>query len=55
MILLGFKSEMINQRRVTSDEIDEFVNTNNIKYFEISTFENINVDQSFNHLVSSCI
>ncbi len=52
MILLGFKSELINLRRTTGDEIDEFINSKDVKYFEVSTFENQNVDESFNYIVS---
>ena len=55
MALLGFKSELINKRRVTNDQIDEFTSNNNVKYFEISTFENKNIEQSFNYLITNCI
>jgi len=38
MVLLGFKSELINLRRTAVDEIDEFANSKDVKYFEVSTF-----------------
>jgi small GTP-binding protein len=51
VVLLGNKCDLIHERQVTSNEIENFVTMSTIKYFEGSAKERINVDQSFFEVV----
>lgn len=51
VVLLGNKCDLIHERQVTSNEIEQFVKMSSIKYFEGSAKERINVDQSFFEVV----
>ena len=51
VVLLGNKCDLIHERQVTSNEIEQFVKMSSIKYFEGSAKERVNVDQSFFEVV----
>ena len=49
-ILIGSKCDL-NSNLISRDNIDEIVNEYDIKYYEISTFENLNVIESVEYVV----
>lgn len=51
VVLIGNKSDLVEQREVTQEEIDNFTKiNNNIKYFEASAKEGKNIDECFNYI-----
>ena len=51
VVLIGNKSDLTDLREVTQEEIDNFTKANNnIKYFEASAKDGINIDECFNYI-----
>ena len=55
IILVGNKSDLTEQRVVSSEEIDEFAKKYNLKYFEISAKTGTNVENMFNKFTKTII
>ena len=51
VVLVGSKCDLVNDREVTSQQIEEFTKKYNLKYVETSAKQRINVDDSFFTLV----
>ena len=51
IVLVGSKSDMINDRQVTTKQIEEFTKKYNLKYVETSAKQRVNVDDAFFNLV----
>ena len=49
-MLIGCKSDLENERKVTKEEAQELANEMNIEYYEVSSKENINVDFIFERM-----
>ena len=52
IIIGGNKSDLNIKRVITIEEAEEFCNKNNLKYFDISVKDNINIKESFNYLIN---
>ena len=50
VVLIGNKSDLIEEREITEEEINNFVKDNNIKYFETSAKDGKNVDECFYYI-----
>lgn len=51
-IVIGTKSDLKDQRQVSNEEIFNFVNTYHTSYIEISSNDNLNVDQAMEQILS---
>ena len=49
-LLLGNKSDMLNEKRISQEEIDKFCNANDFFYYETSAKLNKNIDDGFSEL-----
>ena len=47
VILIGNKSDLVDKREVTEEEIENFAKDNNIMYFETSAKDGKNIDECF--------
>ena len=47
VVLFGNKCDLVNERKVTKEEIDRFVKKNDLVYFETSAKEKINLEEGF--------
>ena len=47
IVLFGNKCDLVDERKVTKEEIDRFVKKNDIVYFETSAKEKINLEEGF--------
>ena len=47
IVLFGNKCDLVNERKVTKEEIDRFVKKNDLVYFETSAKEKINLEEGF--------
>ena len=47
VILIGNKSDLIDKREVSKEEIEKFIKDNNINYFETSAKDGKNIDECF--------
>lgn len=52
IVLLGNKSDLVNQRKVSQEDIDIFSNKFNLHYFEISTENRENLDNSIIYIAT---
>jgi Ras-related protein Rab-1A len=50
VVLIGNKCDLIEERKVTEEEIETFIKDNNIIYFETSAKDGKNIDESFTHI-----
>ena len=50
-LLIGNKSDLIDQRVITKEEAEKFANEKNICFFETSAKENINLKEAFNKII----
>ncbi len=50
-LLIGNKSDLIDQRVITKEESEKFANEKNICFFETSAKENINLKEAFNKII----
>lgn len=55
VILVGSKLDLYSKRTVNIDEAEQLAASKDIKYFECSSKENINVKEAIDSLVSSII
>jgi Ras-related protein Rab-1A len=55
IIILGNKCEDLNSINVDEKMIGEFKKRTNIEIFKVSAKQNINIDESFNHLIKNSI
>ena len=51
MVLVGNKSDMIDQRAISTEQAHQLATSLGFKYFETSAKDNINVSQTFDSLV----
>ena len=51
MVLVGNKSDITDQRAISTEQAQELATSLGFKYFETSTKVNINVSQTFDSLV----
>ena len=49
-LLIGNKSDLINDRKVDNDEAQKYADINSMDFFETSAKEAINVDECFMHI-----
>jgi GTPase SAR1 family protein len=54
-VIVGTKSDLINERQVENEEIQSFCNQLEIPYFECSSKENKNLEQAFNEILKQII
>lgn len=54
-LLVGNKSDMIKERKVTQEEIDEFSKKNQLKYYETSALNGTNVEKAFKELADQLV
>ena len=47
IVLFGNKCDLVDERKVTKEEIDRFVKENDLVYFETSAKEKINLEEGF--------
>ena len=47
VVLFGNKCDLVNERKVTKEEIDRFIKKNYLVYFETSAKEKINLEEGF--------
>ena len=47
IVLFGNKCDLVNERKVTKEEIDRFIKKNDLVYFETSAKEKINLEEGF--------
>ena len=47
VVLIGNKSDLVNKREVSEEEIEKFAKDNNIMYFETSAKDGKNIDEFF--------
>jgi len=47
IVLFGNKCDLVDERKVTKEEIDRFVKKNDLVYFETSAKEKINLEEGF--------
>ena len=47
VVLFGNKCDLVDERKVTKEEIDRFVKKNDLVYFETSAKEKINLEEGF--------
>ena len=47
VVLIGNKSDLVDKREVTKEEIEKFIKDNNISYFETSAKDGKNIDECF--------
>ena len=47
IVLFGNKCDLVNERKVTKEEIERFVKKNDLVYFETSAKEKINLEEGF--------
>ena len=47
IVLFGNKCDLVNERKVTKEEINRFVKKNDLVYFETSAKEKINLEEGF--------
>ena len=52
MVLAGNKCDMRDARQVFLPEIEEFTHQTNLKYFEVSAKENMNINEVFEELMN---
>ena len=50
VVLIGNKCDLVEERKVTQEEIETFIKDNNIIYFETSAKDGKNIDESFYHI-----
>ena len=50
VVLIGNKSDLVDKRVVTEEEIVKFIKDNNINYFETSAKDGKNIDECFNFI-----
>jgi len=55
MLLVGNKSDLVENRQVTYEEAEELANKLGISVFEASAKDGTNVDQAFYHVVNQAI
>ena len=53
--IIGNNCEKINERQVGIDEIKQFVEKDNYKFFEISSIDKKDIEDSFNEIFSDII
>ena len=47
VVLFGNKCDLVDERKVTKEEIDRFIKKNDLVYFETSAKEKINLEEGF--------
>ena len=47
IVLFGNKCDLVNERKVTKEEIERFIKKNDLVYFETSAKEKINLEEGF--------
>ena len=47
IVLFGNKCDLVDERKVTKEEIDRFIKKNDLVYFETSAKEKINLEEGF--------
>jgi len=52
IILLGNKCDLDNKREVSKEEAEQFAKENNLKYFETSAKNNINIKEGFEEIAN---
>ena len=55
MILFGNKSDIIEERKVSKEEGEQYAKNNKIKFFEVSAKEGTNVNQAFEYLIKDIL
>ena len=55
MILFGNKCDIINDRKVTKEEGEEYAKNNNINFFEVSAKEGTNVNNAFEFFIKDIL
>ena len=53
IVLLGNKSDMVNQRKITEEEAKKFAEKCSLPYFETSAKNNINIKEAVSFLVNN--
>lgn len=52
---MGCKGDLADSRQVTDEQIQEFTDSNGLRYFETSAKLGVNVNESFMYLYKSVI
>ena len=55
VILIGNKCDLIDKREVKQEEIEKFINDNNIMYFETSAKNGKNIDECFYYIAEKLV
>ena len=55
IVALGNKCDLINEKEINKEDIDEFINKKNLKYFETSAKEGKNIDECFDYIMKKLI
>ena len=55
IIVIGTKCDLKSRREIDEKEIQDFCDSNNLKYIECSSKENINVDNAFTNLLNEIV
>ncbi len=53
IVLIGNKSDKVEERKVSKEEAEAFAQNNNIDYIETSAKEFINVDEAFEYIAKN--
>ena len=54
-VLVGCKGDLADSRQVTDEQIQEFTDSNGLRYFETSAKLGVNINESFMYLYKSVI
>ena len=55
IIIIGNKNDLTDKRKVTPEQIDEFIKLNKLIYFETSAKTGENVDESFEYIAKKLL
>ena len=55
MILFGNKSDIIEERKISKEEGEQYAKNNNIHFFEVSAKEGTNVNQAFEYFIKDIL
>ena len=55
MVLFGNKCDLIEDRKVTKEEGEEYANNNKIKFFEVSAKDGTNVNKAFEFFIKDIL
>ena len=55
LLLIGTKSDLEEERKISKEEAEEMAKNNNMAYFETSALTGKNVDEAIEHLTTKCL